>query len=71
MVSRDPFGRFTMFRKSVFSNTDTCAYCGNVRKTKNGRKYLYQYGIEKDGTSSSLEFQKEKFCCIDCMRSYQ
>ena len=69
-IDRDPFARQTMFRETVFTR-ETCAFCGNVKRTPKGRTYLYRYYVENDGIRTRPEPVKGLFCGIDCMRSYQ
>lgn len=61
-VSRDPFARETLIRKST-STSKTCDYCG-----QNHRGKLYTYGSETD--SGRKTWAKGKFCSVQCYRDY-
>jgi hypothetical protein len=68
--SRDPFARITYVKERVFvSNEETCAWCGQRKQDKKGT-YLFRYGEEPDSISGKVNWQKELFCSVECMRTY-
>jgi len=67
-INHDPFARFDLVRKNIYVNTRTCAFCGSVKTTPKGRKYLYQYYTE-DGNYHKNTIMG-LFCCKDCMQAY-
>lgn len=72
-ISHDAFGRFTIYRETVFTahaTAKTCEFCGNVKKTPKGTPYLYKYYVEDDGITSRKIPLKGLFCSIECARSY-
>lgn len=68
--SRDPFARITYVKEIVYvSNKETCAWCGQRKQNKIGN-YLFRYGEESDSVSGKVHWQKELFCSVECMRTY-
>jgi len=67
IVSRDPFARSEIHKKREYGNA-TCRWCGNVKVTPSGRKFLYQYRVESDGGRKSDV--TGLFDSVDCMRTY-
>ena len=65
-ISRDPFAREELHRKTVNPGNNTCDWCGNL----NRHDKLFQYYVEPD----RINYQKNDidglFCSIGCMRSY-
>ena len=69
-ISHDAFGRFTIYRETVFTVAKTCEFCGNAKKTPKGTPYLYKYYVENDGITARKIPLKGLFCSISCARSY-
>lgn len=74
-ISRDPFARSTLYRTRHYVTASTCAWCGQVKLTKSGARYLYAYDTESDGRDSWAGIKTRTmlsrfFCSIGCMRSY-
>ena len=72
-ISHDAFARFTISRDTRFiaaGAQTTCAFCGQIKQTRNGRKFLYQYFSEVDGISTRREAIPGLFCSIGCCRAY-
>jgi nitrate reductase beta subunit len=68
-VSRDPFSRTEIHRELEYCcGNETCSFCGNVKVTKGGRRYLYAYRVETDGGRRAPI--AGKFCSISCLRAY-
>jgi hypothetical protein len=65
-ISRDPFARETLYRRSVQSDVG-CFYCGQSRYGPSSNM-LWQYGIEQDGICTTIHWDIALFCCIDCYR---
>lgn len=66
-VSRNPFARETLTRRNVYTN-ETCSWCGNSRRNKTGKQYLYAFTTETDGGRT---FQHSGlFCSKSCHDSY-
>lgn len=73
VYNRDCFAREDYVKQKIFvSDKETCAWCGSVKQSKTGfkRKYLFRYGTQPDSISGKVYWQKELFCCVDCMRIY-
>jgi hypothetical protein len=69
-VSHNPFARESMIRENVYVTVETCAWCGNVRKTKTGKAYLYRYGIEPDDKPGRISYLRGLYCDAHCMRAH-
>ena len=69
-LSRDPFARETLIRRRVQIVGQDCKWCGKVHITKAGVKFLYEYGIERDG-SSTAAWENKLFCSKECRDSYR
>ena len=70
LVSRDPFAREELHskRQYVYSDASTCRFCGDVRRTFRGKRFLMSYFIESDsGRRSDV---RGLFCSVSCMRSH-
>jgi hypothetical protein len=70
LVNRDPFARQELHRHQTPVNTSgvTCEWCGNVKRTRAGKHYLYRYEVQTDG-GRKLDISG-LFCSVGCMRSY-
>lgn len=76
MISRDPFARTELHRESVYiytshypnPNPTTCDFCGNVKETKAGKRFLYRYRVETDGGTVSVDTRL--FCSKSCRQTY-
>lgn len=66
--NRDCFSRIDYVKNIVYVGNETCKECGSVKKTKNGRKYLYEYGVNGENNVSVWHYGL--FCGIDCMKAY-
>jgi hypothetical protein len=66
-VSRDPFARTELHRERVLG-AGNCSWCGQIRRTKGGTKYLYQYRTESDGGRKSEH--GGLFCSKPCHDDY-
>ena len=70
-IYHDPYARHEIVRVSVHADRETCANCGNGKKTRTGKQYLYRYGTIRDSDlSASVAWNRGKFCSIDCFREY-
>lgn len=67
-VSRDPYARETTYRKRVYVEHATCAWCGSQKQTPTGRPYLFEYSTESDGGRTSTD--RRLFCGIGCRGTY-
>ena len=68
-ISRDPFARTTLMRRSVRSAVTNCDWCGEKRRDG----VLYQYGTENDGISKNYvgpHWHKGLFCSKQCHDDY-
>lgn len=66
-ISRDPFARQELHRRTVkqnYGNSLRCSWCGS----KNARGNLFEYRIESDGGRSSII--RGLFCSVQCMKDY-
>lgn len=78
LINRNPFAREELHRATIHLGSEapssaTCSWCGNVRHTKSGKPYLYEYGTERDGISASYTARQNHsglFCCKGCHDSY-
>jgi hypothetical protein len=68
LVSRDPFARGELHAERVHHPGQTCAFCGQVRTTRNGRPWLYQFSWQSDGGRSAAD--SKLFCSRTCRQSY-
>ena len=66
-ISRNSFARETLTRRNVYTN-ETCSWCGNFRRNRAGKPYLYAYTTETDGGSKNQHHGF--FCCKSCHDSY-
>lgn len=68
-IKRDPFARLETVREAVkvYGRT-SCDWCGQVRETKRGTKFLYRYDTESDG--GRVFPGRGLFCSYSCCRSY-
>ena len=64
----DAFSRESTCRERVYTRESTCMFCGQQKKTKGGRTYLYHYYSVSDG--GTVRRYPGLFCGIDCMRAY-
>lgn len=68
-ISRDSFARLDAIRQNVWVNSHkTCDNCGQVRLTKTGKRYLYQYGVWYDG--GRKDWGTRLFCSKQCRDDY-
>ena len=49
LMSRDAFARQELHRSHVTVTSASCAWCGNVKRTRAGRNYLFAYHVATDG----------------------
>ena len=52
LISRDPFARTELHRARVtedYPGILHCLWCGNVKTTPKGNRFLFQYSQESDG----------------------
>lgn len=68
LVKRDPFARQELHRENEYDETQTCMFCGQQRKSKSGKAYLYRFYVETD--SGHTYYDKAKFCSLSCRTSY-
>ena len=68
-VNRDSFARTETHKERIYT-TNGCAFCGQGRKTKSGRQYLWQFRREDDAVGVKSSFDVRLFCSIGCRRSY-
>jgi len=68
-IVHEPFGRFTLYSKRIYVN-ETCEYCGSVKTTPKGRKFLFNYGYQSDGYGAKLQFENRYFCSKNCHDYY-
>lgn len=70
LVKRDCFARHEIHRKrfNCSLSDHACSWCGNVKKTKKGKKYLFEYWLETDGGRKNEI--GGLFCSNDCYRAY-
>jgi len=66
-ISRDPFARTELHANREYT-FHTCQWCGQVKQTRNGRKYLYRYEVQSDGGRVSQ--LRGLFCSVGCMRAF-
>lgn len=69
-ISRDVFARFDIVRENVLVTNETCRWCGQVKQTPKGKKYLFRYGCWDDQKHLPEWDLKLLFCSISCWRSY-
>jgi hypothetical protein len=70
-ISRDPFARETLVRKTYRSASATCEWCGNRRTVRGKPAALFCYAIERDGCASAWRpTYSRPFCSISCYRAY-
>jgi len=72
-ISRDPFARTEIHRRREYDSRGVhtpadCSWCGRVKETRSGHKYLFRYSIESDGGRKSDI--TGRFCSVSCMRAY-
>jgi hypothetical protein len=63
-LSRDPFARGDLVRKTEPAGAQACRWCGQVRKS--GR--LFRYGWWSDG--GRLSWDSRPFCSVGCRNTY-
>jgi len=68
LINRDPFARQELHRRNEYNLSRTCDWCGNVRATRGGRKYLYVYETQPD--AGRTHEHAGRFCCKSCHDSY-
>ena len=72
MVSRNPFARTELHKRTVKATADSCRNCGGLafRKVpgKPVKGYLFEYWNESDGGRKYVV--SGRFCSVGCMRSY-
>lgn len=75
-ISHDPFARQSLMRETVMLPPGTCAWCGQVKRTRfnylanNGKPYLYRYGTESDGRPGQTNWHDGLFCSKSCHDDY-
>lgn len=69
-IARDPFARETLVRITEFAPKPSgCDWCGDVKKTRLGKPFLFRYGVERDARPKPV-WQEREFCCVECMRLF-
>lgn len=63
-LSRDPFARGDVVRKTVSAGPGGCQWCGQVRKS--GR--LFRYGWWSDGGRQTWD--DRQFCSVSCRNAF-
>ena len=71
LVYRDPFARGELHAKRIHHPDKDCYICGDVRRTKAGVPWLYQFWWESDGISFSGRTRIDQFlyCSRECRDS--
>lgn len=66
LISRDPFARTELHRKSVSAMPGRmlCDWCGN----RNARGNLFRYSVQHDAGAEHMI--PGYFCSVGCMRSF-
>jgi hypothetical protein len=72
-INRDPFARNELHKETVLivsslGRRASCAWCGQVKETRRGHPFLFQYRQESDGGRN--RDIPGLFCSVDCMRNY-
>jgi len=62
-ISRDSFARASLYRKRVYTIGETCTECGQVKKTKNGKNFLFQYAWISDSIVATNRISWSKGFC--------
>ncbi len=68
LVNRNPFARQELHRCNESVVSQSCSWCGNVRKTRGGKFYLYRYRVESDGGRKWED--PHLFCSKGCREAY-
>lgn len=68
LICRDPFARWELHRTRHYVTASTCRWCGGVKQTPKGAKYLFAYDCQTDSGSRSM--LSGFFCSVGCMRSF-
>lgn len=69
-ISRDPFARGNVTRERVYVVADHCQWCGQVKRTPNGRTFLYRYGWDDDQGPRQSGQDARLFCSKGCRDSF-
>lgn len=77
-INRDPFARSTLYRTRYYVQHATCSWCGQVKTTKSGARYLFGYDTVQDGGRDAWAGLPTRianggthlFCSVGCMREY-
>jgi hypothetical protein len=68
LVVRDPYARQELHRTRHYVSASTCRWCGGVRTTPKGARFLFAYEVQSDGGRRSMV--SGFFCNVGCMRSF-
>lgn len=68
-VYHDPFARFSLVRQAEPA-MGTCTECGAPGVERKDGRRLFRYGTERDDRPGRIEWQREQFCGVSCMRAY-
>jgi hypothetical protein len=72
LVYRDPFARGELHAKRIHHPDKDCYICGDVRRTKAGVPWLYQFWWEWDGISANASrehIDQFLYCSRECRDS--
>jgi len=70
-LSHNAFARHEIVRERVGIRDDTdCSWCGRVKSTKNGSRYLFRYGIQADSLVARINWLRGLFCSKGCAELY-
>lgn len=71
-IGHDPESRGLLVRQAIndrYQTKDGCAFCGNLRRTKNPS--LFNYGwIKDDDLSGRVSWDTKSFCSKACREYY-
>lgn len=67
-IFRDSFGRFDFVRRTIEVLSMDCPWCGGIKISKAGKRFLYNYGVWFDG--KSVEWDIKSFCSVECRRNW-
>lgn len=68
-ISRNLFAREELHKEVVYTSC-TCKWCGQIKTTKKGKSFLYQYNIQPDSIRNIVNNIEGLFCSISCMKTY-
>ena len=72
-IYHDPFGRWERVRRHSYNSghmAGGCDWCGTVKRTPTGEKFLFQYGTWADDKARPEWDTRHGFCSIGCFRVY-